>query len=610
MGKCKFLLLLTMLFIGLGSFAQTTVEFVAGVDKGSRTSYDRWNNGQDEVTKDGVTMHCNNATFATDKYCMRKAAISNKTLTFTSQKNILSIEFVDVEGLGNLSAGGFEADAATWMGESTAVSFTVKGEVKYSKAIVTIQDKLPVTLAFGQSTVVGYYDFTQTYQAPAVTVKSGDNVLTGLALTYESSDDDVASVDGAGVITPKAVGTTVITAKFAGNDEYEDAEARFTLKVEDGEKTYFHETFDNMNGEGGNDGNFNLTSTSGAINTGLCDNAGWEKGGFMGGFVYNAAQCVRVEMSSDITTPALANLSGDAFLMFSAAQNRPADVNVNLSISGGGELDMNSVPLTQEFDDYIVLVRNATPQTRITFSCSAGACFYLDDVKVERAIVLDENADNSALLEDNQLTSVNVALKRSLSTEYWNTVCLPFDVEADELDEIFGEGTKVKAFDRWDADENTIYFTDATAIEHGMPYLMKPGDTINGLLLDDIVVYNEESFVSSAGTVGMQGTLNPVTIAQGDVFLGTDGLLYNPDTETEGSDRLLGFRAYFRGIADLASAKVNIDGTVSGIDTINGGAQAVAGGKVYSVDGRCVGTSADGLAKGLYIVGGKKIVVK
>lgn len=33
MKQCKFLLMLLMLFIGMGAYAQTTVEFVAGTEK-------------------------------------------------------------------------------------------------------------------------------------------------------------------------------------------------------------------------------------------------------------------------------------------------------------------------------------------------------------------------------------------------------------------------------------------------------------------------------------------------------------------------------------------------------------------------------------------------
>ena len=43
--------MLTMLFVGMGSYAQTTVEFVAGVDKGTKTAFKPFIDVADEVTK-------------------------------------------------------------------------------------------------------------------------------------------------------------------------------------------------------------------------------------------------------------------------------------------------------------------------------------------------------------------------------------------------------------------------------------------------------------------------------------------------------------------------------------------------------------------------------
>lgn len=148
----------------------------------------------------------------------------------------------------------------------------------------------------------------------------------------------------------------------------------------DDSKNIFTETFDKMNGKGGNDGNFNvLGSLIGNLSSDDCDNAGWSYSGRSNGKAY---KCVRIEMSASLTTPALANLQGDAFLFFRAAQNRNVATSINLSISGGGSLSEKSVKLEKTFNDYVVLIKDATPETKIKFSCSIGGCFFLDNVKV------------------------------------------------------------------------------------------------------------------------------------------------------------------------------------------------------------------------------------
>lgn len=54
---------------------------------------------------------------------------------------------------------------------------------------------------------------------------------------------------------------------------------------------------------------------------------------------------------------------------------------------------------------------------------------------------------------------------------------------------------------------------------------------------------------------------------------------------------------------------LKIDDVLTGIgqvDTLN----EVVDGKVYNIQGRYLGTSLEGLDKGVYIVNGKKVVVK
>ena len=314
-------------------------------------------------------------------------------------------------------------------------------------------------------------------------------------------------------------------------------------------------------------------------------------------------------MSSSLTTPALANLSGDAFLTFRAGQVRGIG-DLELSISGGGSLAEKTVKLENgHFNDYLVVVKDATPETKITFKCSSGGAIFLDDVKIERAIALNEATDNARKLDDNNGVTVDVAVERPLSPDYWNTFSLPFALDADHVADIFGEGTKLKEFDRWDADEQTLYFKDATEILAGMPYLIKPAEQVEDILLTDADIYSGEVTSGNAG-VEFCAALNTKKLAASDVFLGTDGYLYHPDTETEGADQLKGFRAYFTGLTDLTNAKVNIDGTVTAISAVNGGAEAKADNKVYTIGGQYVGATTRGLAKGIYMVNGKKFVVK
>lgn len=607
MRKIKFLLMLALMLVGISSVAQTAieVEFVAGVDKGKNVKVD-WKGkaGADQVEKEGVTMKSDNALFAADKYMTTKSYIGDKSLTFSATKSIVKIQFVDGEGLSHLTAEGFDDAAATWTGKAAEVTFVVKGEVKYAKAIVTLENKTIPTLTFDNPQTVAYAEFNDKFSFPVI-LKDGETVLTGMPIAYASSNPEVATIDNKGVLTPHSLGATIITASFAGNDSYEASEAEVTFNVVDG-KNLFTETFDKMNGKGGNDDNFGvLASPFGNLSASQFDNQGWS---YSGGSNGAANQCVRVEMSASVTTPALATLSGDAFIFFRAAQNRDVATSINLSVSGGGTLSQKSVSLEKQFNDYVVFIKDATPNTKVTFSCSAAGCYFLDNVKIERAIGLDEATDNSAVLEKNNGKEVNVMLKRTLVADSWNTLCLPFSMSNDAVQTVFGEGTVLKQMKEWNAAENVIYFETADAIVAGQPYIIKPVEAKESFLLQDQTVLNAVNNATS-GDISFCGIMSSTQLSESDVFLGTDGELYLPNVAEENGDVLRGFRAYFKGINSIANTKVNIEGVASGIENING-ATAYTNGKVYTLAGQYVANSTKGLMKGIYVVNGKKIVVR
>ena len=92
-------------------------------------------------------------------------------------------------------------------------------------------DKTSTTLSFGTE-----------YDGKTITKNVGDiyealatltPAVEGATITYKSSDDAVAEVDGGTVLTKKE-GTTTITASYAGDDTYAASSASYTLNVVDG----------------------------------------------------------------------------------------------------------------------------------------------------------------------------------------------------------------------------------------------------------------------------------------------------------------------------------------------------------------------------------------
>ncbi len=80
----------------------------------------------------------------------------------------------------------------------------------------------------------------------------------------------------------------------------------------------------------------------------------------------------------------------------------------------------------------------------------------------------------------------------------------------------------------------------------------------------------------------------------------------------DGDEALLTFADNSQATADIAAVAITIvyDDKSTGIDTVYAKTGGVATGKVYGLDGRYLGTTTCGLSKGVYVVNGKKTVVK
>lgn len=86
-------------------------------------------------------------------------------------------------------------------------------------------DKQYVTMSFSPTSVTA--TLGESFTAPTLSMSP-----SGLTVTYSSSNTNVATVNAStGAVTLKAVGTTTITASFAGNNEYYANSTTYTLTV-------------------------------------------------------------------------------------------------------------------------------------------------------------------------------------------------------------------------------------------------------------------------------------------------------------------------------------------------------------------------------------------
>ena len=224
-------------------------------------------------------------------------------------------------------------------------------------------------------------------------------------------------------------------------------------------------------------------------------------------------------------------------------------------------------------------------------------------------LTLDENAEETGdvLLKTESGKAYDVTLTRTLTANVWNTICLPFDVTAEQISDVLKSAGYVKEFGREDASKQTIYFKDATTMVAGKPYLIKPTESAKELVFKGVTIKNVDAVDRKVGDkYKMCGVFGKYAMNTNgtELFLKTDGKFYVPAV---GKETMKGFRAYFLVPKNTAAAALNLSfGDATGINGV--AADAEKNVKVYNVNGQYVGTSLEALPKGLYIVGGKKVL--
>ena len=215
-------------------------------------------------------------------------------------------------------------------------------------------------------------------------------------------------------------------------------------------------------------------------------------------------------------------------------------------------------------------------------------------------VAMDEAVAFSALAD---IEGANVTMARNGKASY-NTVALPFDLTEAQVKAVFGDGVEVYSFsDEGDANNTTVNFNKtATAIQANVPVLVKATQTSTQIEVDNVTVKAGEAKVegNNYDFVGNYG--GPVTIAEGDYFISGDKLY-----KSTGATTIKGFRAYLKDkTGGQSNVKMYIGGIETAISEINADAAAEEQGAIFNLAGQRVNKAQ----KGIYVIKGKKVLVK
>ena len=213
--------------------------------------------------------------------------------------------------------------------------------------------------------------------------------------------------------------------------------------------------------------------------------------------------------------------------------------------------------------------------------------------------------------------SANVTLTRPMNQGRWNTIVLPFSVTAEQVKSQFGEEAIVASYTGNTG--NTLNFkTETEGMQANVPYMVKPSTTAPeaGYKFDDVIMVKANEATSGEGTIKFVGNYkNGVQLTTNNYFIsssGTETIFY----QAGGNETMKAYRATFQAANAATESKVlnfSLDGSgTTGIADIDAASKADAY-NVYNLNGMLVkknAASLEGLAKGIYIVNGKKYIVE
>ena len=231
--------------------------------------------------------------------------------------------------------------------------------------------------------------------------------------------------------------------------------------------------------------------------------------------------------------------------------------------------------------------------------------YTLEDVP---AVTISDNENISGITAGKyDIVTINRAFSRG-----WNTVCLPFSTTAASL----CEGAVAQRFVSYDA-ENGLTFERIETMEANKPYLIWMPDVVPaGKELTNVEVVAPQAGSVTSNGMTFSGNYAPHFYVDG---------MYGVVTDGEGTSRIVrggstayvnGTRAYFTlaGGQSLGSTRLHFD-TEADAPTAIGSIEAAPAQQrpvaVYDATGRLLPhakANLEGLPRGIYIVGGRKVI--
>lgn len=270
------------------------------------------------------------------------------------------------------------------------------------------------------------------------------------------------------------------------------------------------------------------------------------------------------------------------------------------------------------------------------------------DIRCKKLILSDNGTNNTsphAFGIPMAIKAEEVSFERQYKAGQMSTAVFPFAMTAEQLNGFFGV-EKVHTFKSIDVENQTLTFADKTSTNANEPFMFKP--TKAGKI---VITAPEGEFISVSNTLDKESG-NPLSIAtegtsadggtaifQGiysqkiwgaDYIINEDNnpvYMFNAAKASGQFSILAGgrearckpFRAYMEVIPGQSTSGKATAYKVIYVDDIDSEVTAINGivddatpktKAIYTIDGRYVGNDVNRLERGLYIINGKKVIIK
>lgn len=258
----------------------------------------------------------------------------------------------------------------------------------------------------------------------------------------------------------------------------------------------------------------------------------------------------------------------------------------------------------------------------------SGFCFDKDASYTATDVTLDGNADNTDAINKLEVgNQYNVTLNRKFGANKWYAVVLPFSVSQKQLKSVFGNDVKVLHYSDVDGTDLNLFEHFYQMIVGGTPVLVKPSQEVTNPVFNNVTLTSKE--VVDIVNTGFKctGSWNNVDFPAYSYFIDakTNSFYqYDPTKVETGTVKphAGAFRSWIISTSKNPSEAKQLTMHINGIEeqgettaiwnAISGNNDAeVATKGIYSLSGQKMNAAdTSSLPKGIYIVNGKKFIVK